>query len=81
MFVTEATFALPVFRHPPAEDEVGKLLDSVALFPERTHVIGAYALGKAQRLIALLRRAGWDAADLSAWRDGGAVRGLRAARA
>jgi putative mRNA 3-end processing factor len=60
VFVTEATFALPVFRHPPAAHEVAKLLDSVALFPDRTHVIGAYALGKAQRLIALLRQAGWD---------------------
>ncbi len=60
VFVTEATFALPVFRHPPAEEEIGKLLDSVALFPERTHVVGAYALGKAQRVIALLRRAGWE---------------------
>ena len=60
VFVTEATFALPVFRHPPAGDEIQKLLDSVALFPDRTHVIGAYALGKAQRVIALLRQAGWD---------------------
>ncbi len=60
VFVTEATFALPVFRHPPAPDEVAKLLDSVALFPERTHVVGAYALGKAQRVIALLRRAGYE---------------------
>ena len=60
VFVTEATFALPVFRHPPAEHEVAKLLDSVSLFPERTHVVGAYALGKAQRVIALLRQAGWD---------------------
>ena len=60
VFVTEATFALPVFRHPPAELEVQKLLDSVALFPERTHVVGAYALGKAQRVIALLRERGWD---------------------
>ncbi len=60
VFVTEATFALPVFCHPPAEDEIAKLLASVALFPERTHVVGAYALGKAQRVIALLRQAGWD---------------------
>ncbi len=60
VFVTEATFALPVFRHPIAADEIAKLLDSVALFPERTHVVGAYALGKAQRVIALLREAGWD---------------------
>ena len=30
VFVTEATFALPVFRHPPPGGEVRKLLDSVA---------------------------------------------------
>jgi len=60
VFVTEATFALPVFRHPPDDVEIQKLIDSVALFPERTHVVGCYALGKCQRLIALLRRAGWD---------------------
>ncbi len=61
VFVTEATFGLPVFHHPNAQDEIGRLLASVALFPERTHVIGCYALGKCQRLIAELRRAGYDA--------------------
>ncbi len=61
LFVTEATFALPVFVHPPPGDEIKRLLDSVALFPGRTHVVGCYALGKCQRLIALLRLAGWDA--------------------
>ena len=60
VFVTEATFALPVFRHPPAAQEIARLLASVALFPDRTHVVGCYALGKCQRLIALLRQAGWD---------------------
>ena len=60
VFVTEATFALPVFRHPRPDAEIQKLLQSVALFPERTHVVGAYALGKCQRVIALLRQAGWD---------------------
>ncbi len=60
VFVTEATFGLPVFRHPPPLGEIRKLLDSVALFPERTHVVGCYALGKCQRLIALLRQSGWD---------------------
>ena len=60
VFVTEATFALPVFRHPPPEQEIEKLLASVALFQDRTHVVGCYALGKCQRLIALLRQAGWD---------------------
>jgi putative mRNA 3-end processing factor len=59
VFVTEATFALPVFRHPPPDHEIGRLLASRALFPERTHVVGCYALGKCQRLIALLRQAGW----------------------
>ncbi|MGE0223071.1 MAG: ligase-associated DNA damage response exonuclease, partial [Acetobacteraceae bacterium] len=61
VFVTEATFALPVFVHPPPDHEIRRLLDSVALFPDRTHVVGCYALGKCQRLIALLRGAGWDA--------------------
>ena len=60
VFITEATFGLPVFRHPPPEGEVAKLLRSRALFPERTHVVGCYALGKCQRLIRLLREAGWD---------------------
>ena len=59
-FITEATFGLPVFRHPDASDEIAKLLASRALFPERTHILGAYALGKAQRLMALLREAGYD---------------------
>lgn len=60
LFITEATFGLPVFRHPPAEGEVAKLLRSLATFPERTHLVGVYALGKCQRLIALLRHAGFD---------------------
>jgi putative mRNA 3-end processing factor len=60
VFVTEATFGLPVFRHPPAAAEIARLLASVVLFPERTHVVGCYSLGKTQRLIALLRAAGWD---------------------
>lgn len=60
VFVTEATFALPVFVHPAPEHEIARLLDSVALFSGRTHVVGCYALGKCQRLIALLRQAGWD---------------------
>ncbi len=60
LFVTEATFGLPVFHHPPAGDETRRLLASVAAFPERAHLIGAYALGKAQRLVMLLREAGHD---------------------
>lgn len=60
VFITEATFGLPIFRHPPLEGEIAKLLSSIRLFPERTHVVGAYALGKAQRMAALLRAAGYD---------------------
>jgi len=60
VFVTEATFALPVFRHPEPEGEIAKLLASLKVFPERCHVIGAYSLGKAQRIIALLRQAGYQ---------------------
>jgi putative mRNA 3-end processing factor len=62
VFVTEATFGLPVFRHPDDKGEIERLLQSVAQFPERTHVVGVYSLGKAQRVIALLREAGWDRA-------------------
>jgi putative mRNA 3-end processing factor len=60
VFVSEATFALPVFRHPPDTEEIAKLTKSVEQFPERTHLVGAYALGKAQRIIRLLREAGYD---------------------
>ena len=60
LFITEATFALPVFQHGDARDEVAKLLKSTAQFPERTHVVGVYGLGKCQRLIALLREAGYE---------------------
>ena len=60
VFITEATFGLPVFRHHDAEGEIAKLLHSVALFPERAHLVGAYSLGKAQRVIAMIRTSGYD---------------------
>jgi putative mRNA 3-end processing factor len=60
IFVTEATFGLPVFRQPDPRTEIAKLLQSVALFPERSHLVGAYPLGKAPRVIALMREAGYD---------------------
>ncbi len=59
-FVSEATFGLPIFRHSHSRNEIAKLVASLRLFPERTHLVGAYAFGKAQRLIALLRQAGHD---------------------
>lgn len=59
VFITEATFGLPVFNHPLASTEINRLLESMRQFPERTHIVGAYALGKAQRVIALVREAGY----------------------
>lgn len=58
IFITEATFGLPVFTHPPIEDEIAKLLKALADHPEQCVLVGAYALGKAQRVIAELRAAG-----------------------
>src|SRR5262249_34864014 len=60
VFVTEATFALPVFHHEPAEREAARLLDSIRANPDRTHLLGLYSLGKCQRMIKLLRLAGYD---------------------
>ena len=59
VFITEATFGLPVFRHPPIGEEIAKLLKARADNPDRCVLIGAYALGKAQRVIAELRLAGY----------------------
>lgn len=59
VFITEATFGLPVFRHPDPASEIEKLVVSCRQFPDRAHMVGVYALGKAQRVIRLLRDNGW----------------------
>lgn len=61
LFITEATFALPVFSHEPAQREVARLLGSIQRNSERTHLLGVYALGKCQRIIRVLRDLGYDA--------------------
>jgi putative mRNA 3-end processing factor len=58
IFVTEATFGLPVFRHPDTGSEMDRLLERLHANPERCVLVGAYALGKAQRVITELRRRG-----------------------
>lgn len=58
IFITEATFGLPVFTHPPITEEIAKLLARLAAQPDSCVLVGAYALGKAQRVIAELRAAG-----------------------
>ena len=60
VFITEATFGLPWFTHPPIAEEMAKLTDRLAAHPDRCVLVGAYALGKAQRVIAELRAAGHD---------------------
>jgi putative mRNA 3-end processing factor len=55
IFITEATFGLPVFRHPETASEIDRLLLRLHENPDRCVLVGAYALGKAQRLIAELR--------------------------
>jgi putative mRNA 3-end processing factor len=60
VFITEATFALPVFRHGDASREIGKLLRSLSAEPTRTHLVGAYGLGKCQRVLKLVRQSGYD---------------------
>src|SRR3546814_6675908 len=61
IFITEATFALPVFCHPETRSEIERLMAALAAEPDRCILVGAYALGKAQRVIAELRAAGHDA--------------------
>ena len=34
LFITEATFGLPVFRHPPDRHEIDRLLHSLRLYPD-----------------------------------------------
>lgn len=60
VFITEATFGLPVFRHPSTHDELDKLLAALRANPDRCVLVGAYALGKAQRVIRELRVMGFD---------------------
>ncbi len=61
IFITEATFGLPVFRHPDTGSEIDRLLHRLHAEPERCMLVGAYALGKAQRVIAEIRGRGHSA--------------------
>jgi putative mRNA 3-end processing factor len=61
IFITEATFGLPVFRHPDTGSEIDRLLAALHANPDRCVLVGAYALGKAQRLIMEMRGRGHSA--------------------
>jgi putative mRNA 3-end processing factor len=54
--VTEATFALPIYRWPPVEEVIADLRTWIARNRDegRPTVLFAYSLGKAQRVLSLL---------------------------
>ncbi|WP_265571606.1 ligase-associated DNA damage response exonuclease [Sphingomicrobium nitratireducens] len=60
IFITEATFGLPVFRHPHTGAEIDRLLGRLHAEKGRCVLVGAYALGKAQRVVKELRERGHD---------------------
>ncbi len=60
IFITEATFGLPVFRHPDTGTQIDRLLQRLHSDSSRCVLVGAYALGKAQRIICELRARGHE---------------------
>jgi putative mRNA 3-end processing factor len=60
VFITEATFGLPIFTHPDDGEELQKLMTSMDKYQDRVHLVGCYALGKCQRLLLRLRQLGFQ---------------------
>lgn len=62
-FITECTFGLPVFRWQPQQVVAAQILAwwQAEAAQGRICLIGAYGLGKAQRLMAMLAATGLDA--------------------
>ena len=56
VFVTEATFAYPVYRWPPAREVAGEIFEwwEACIAEGRPAILFSYALGKAQRILAEL---------------------------
>ena len=80
VLITEATFGLPVFRHPPVEREIARLLDSAC---RQSHTLRARRRLRAWQGAAADRRAaagGLPRHDLAARRDGADVPALRGTR-
>ena len=81
VFVTEATFALPVFRHEPAEAEVGRLLASHRAASRSARISSASTASARRQRVDQARPPGrLRRADLPARRARRAVRALSAAR-
>lgn len=74
VFITEATFALPVYRWPEVDAVIGEILEWREHCAARGEaaVLYCYALGKAQRLLAELARF----TDVPAWLHGAVAAGV-----
>ncbi|HEY2028067.1 MAG TPA: ligase-associated DNA damage response exonuclease [Myxococcales bacterium] len=55
-FVTESTYALPIFRWDPPQSVAAEILRYWQGNPDRASLLFCYALGKAQRILAELAR-------------------------
>ena len=74
-FITEATFAFPVYRWPATDDVVGEIVDwwrGCAARGEAA-VLYCYALGKAQRILAELARWQDPLPEPMAWLHGAMI--------
>ena len=58
VFITEATFGLPIYRWQSGAEVAGEILSWWQAAPERPSILFAYAFGKAQRLLAELAAIG-----------------------
>ena len=58
VFITEATFGLPIYRWQSGAEVAGEILSWWQGAPERPSILFAYAFGKAQRLLAELAAIG-----------------------
>ena len=58
VFITEATFGLPIYRWQNGAEVAGEILSWWQAAPERPSLLFAYAFGKAQRLLAELAAIG-----------------------
>ena len=58
VFITEATFGLPIYRWKPGAAVAREILDWWQAAPQRPSLLFAYAFGKAQRVLAELAALG-----------------------
>jgi len=60
VFITEATFGLPIYRWSPGAEVARQILQWWQGAPERPSILFCYAFGKAQRVLAELAALGMD---------------------